>query len=105
MSNTNKLQFTLVLDSALKRDWDTLNEEYDVLDNASRIRIAISQAAKLIRKSKFKKMPNPTLRKDEKSILKDFDYNTWFDGLEKSDKDKTEEKMLKLWNEELKNQL
>lgn len=105
MSNTNKLQFTLVLDSALKRDWDTLNQEYDVLDNASRIRIAISQTAKAIRKNKSRRIPNPSLTKDEENLLKDFDYTTWFDGLKNSDMDKTEDEMIRIWNEDLKNQL
>lgn len=37
--------------------------------------------------NKVKKIPNPVLTESEKSILKDFDHITWFDDLEKSDKD------------------
>jgi hypothetical protein len=103
MSTTKKLQFTLALDPILQRDWDTLEQEYDILDNASKVRLAISQAAKSIRKSKVKRVV-PTLSDEEKVLLNSINLEEWSSDEINITKEKSdnEAEMFDFWNNVLK---
>jgi len=103
MSTTKKLQFTLALDPILQRDWETLEEEYDILDNASKVRLAISQAAKTIRRSKIKRII-PTLSDEEKVLLNSINLEEWKSDEIGITKEKTENEaeMFDFWNNVLK---
>lgn len=101
MSKTKKLQFTLSLDPALEKEWDILNQEYDVLDNASKIRMAIKNTARMIKKSKVKNI-SATLSDSEKAQLSDFDIQLWLADFAEADKKEADKNMLQIWNDNLK---
>lgn len=51
MSNSiQSLQIKLAFDEGLQKTWDTLTQEYEALDKASIVRLALNTLAKQVRK-------------------------------------------------------
>jgi len=85
--SSQTFQIKLALDEGLKKTLETLTREYEALDKASIVRLALNNLAKEVKK--------PT--KTEEDEL--FQY---FDTLSKSDKGMTEDEFADWWNKNKK---
>lgn len=89
-SSSQTFQIKLAFDEGLRRTWDKLTHEYEALDKASIVRLALNTLAKQIQK------PKPYTEEEEKELF------AYFDMLNKSNDGPTEEEFFKWWNENKK---
>lgn len=82
-TTTRSFQIKLAFDEGLQKTWDTLAREYEALDKASIVRLALNNLAKQLQK------PTPY---EERELF------AYFDEREKSKEGMTEKEFFKWWN-------
>ena len=83
-TKTNSLQFKLSFDEGLKKTWEYLSQEYEALDKASIVRLALNNLAK-------------TTKKQE--TLSQIDVLDILENLKSTEKGINEDEFYKWWNE------